>query len=101
MKKEDLKIGQILYDLNCKEYIVSKVGIKYFECIGYRNKFDLKTMRVVSEYTSNIILNPNRQEVLDENETLKLESEIRSIIKPYGKTNLPLEKLRQIISILK
>jgi hypothetical protein len=100
--KTDLKAGQILYDFELKEYKISKIGNIYFECEHKRGKFTISNLRHYSkDYNQDRYqLYLTMQEVLDIKEIEILERRIRQKLKPYGCTNIPLEKLKLISDIL-
>lgn len=97
-----LEIGQTLYDYSLKEYKVSKIGNKYFECEYNRGKFEKETLKYYSpNYSqSSFQLYTNKQEILDKKEISSIEEVIRHKIKPYGRSVLTLEQLREINKII-
>ena len=99
MEKKKITVGQKLYSYECNEYTVSKVGKKYFECEKVRGRFSLETLRFDSDFRGRELYE-DKQFVLDKKETESLESKIRIKIKNYGRTELSLEQLRNIYSII-
>ena len=83
------------------EATVSKVGRKYFELMECsREKYDLETLRQVTEtnYENKVYL--KLQDVLDEKEHQKLSDEIKRAFNGYGEIQYSLEQLRKIAEIL-
>jgi len=100
MKTESkIKVGQTLYDSFITNYIVSKVGNKYFECLNFRGRFSIDTLLEKSEY-KRTQLYVEIQPLLDSKERAEIESTVRTIFKTYGKINLTLEQLRRINEII-
>lgn len=98
---EKLKIGQVLFSRDLSEYEIIKIGNKYFECKNHRGRFSKETLKFDSKYSNKPQLYVNKQDVLDEKEVSKLESEIRNKIKPYGSMGVSLINLRKISELLK
>jgi len=98
--ENNIKKGLILYDSSLKEFVVSKVGNKYFECEGVRRRFSIEKMQFDSQHGNGYCLYLDKQILLDTKERNKLENEIRKVMKPYGKTELSLEQLREISLII-
>lgn len=83
------------------EATVSKVGRKYFELIECpREKYDLETLRQVTEtnYENKVYL--KLQDILDEKEHQKLSDKIKRSFNGYGKLQYSLEQLRKIAEIV-
>ena len=83
------------------EATVSKVGRKYFELIECpREKYDLETLRQVTEtnYENKVYL--KLQDILDEKEHQKLSDEIKRAFNGFGKLQYSLEQLRKIAEIV-
>lgn len=83
------------------EATVSKVGRKYFELMECpREKYDLETLRQVTEtnYENKVYL--KLQDILDEKEHQKLSDEIKRAFNGYGKLQYSLEQLRKIAEIV-
>jgi len=83
------------------EATVSKVGRKYFELTEYpREKYDLETLRQVTEtnYENKVYL--KLQDILDEKEHQKLSDEIKRAFNGYGKLKYSLEQLRKVAEIV-
>ena len=88
-------------DLEPIEVTIGKVGKRYFELVGYtRSKFDIQTLKQVTDtnYIDECYL--TLQEILDKRETDKLIEKIRKILGGYSKPDLTLEQLRKIWDIL-
>lgn len=102
MDAKELKVGQTLYSYDLREFIVSKIAKKYFECENHRGKFVIETLKYYSpEYTQAIFqLYIDKQFILDTRERKRLESELRNKIGVYGSTSLSLEQLRTICLII-
>lgn len=88
------------------EVEVKRVGRKYF-WTGELDKgewswikFELDGWREVSEYSSNHSLYESKQEVLDEQESIKLAAEIREAFGGFGRCGYSLETLRKIKELL-
>lgn len=101
MGKQLLKIGQVLFSKSLDEYEISKIGNKYFECVNRRGRFFNDTLKFDSQFSNATQLYTDKQYISDIIEIGKLESKIRNVIKPYGRTILSLEDLRKIDEILK
>ena len=103
MKKENLKVGQIFYNYDLKEFVVSKIFNKYFECEDRWGRFVIETLKFdCPNYTQNQFqLYVSKQEILDIKERQELVSEIKKIFWGWGKINLSLEQLRKISEIIK
>lgn len=83
------------------EVTISKVGKKYFELEDYhRCKFEIETLKQVTEtnYVDRCYL--TLQEILDEREADKLAAQIKNIFGGYGKPKLTLEQLRKIMDVM-
>lgn len=83
------------------EATVSKIGRKYFELMECpREKYDLETLRQVTEtnYENKVYL--KLQDILDEKEHQKLSDEIKRAFNGYGKLQYSLEQLRKIAEIV-
>lgn len=83
------------------EATVSKVGRKYFELDECpREKYDLETLRQVTEtnYQNKVYI--KLQDILDEKEHQKLSDEIKRAFNGYGKLQYSLEQLRKIAEIV-
>ena len=83
------------------EATVSKVGRKYFELTECpREKYDLETLRQVTEtnYENKVYL--KLQDILDEKEHQKLSDEIKRAFNGYGKLQYSLEQLRKVAEIV-
>jgi len=98
--KHSLIIGQVLYSLDLREYKISKIGNKYFECENHRGKFHIKTLIFVSEYSTSLKLYIEKQIILDLKERDNLQRSIRNKIQSYGNINIGLDDLRIINLIL-
>ena len=88
-------------DIIPKEVTISKVGKKYFKLEDYpRTKFEIETLRQVTEgsYVDKCYL--TLQEILDAREFNKLVCDIKKIFDGYGKPKLTLEQLRKIMDVI-
>ncbi len=84
-----------------KEVTVGKVGNKYFEIDGiYRSRFEIETLREYGSGNYKAQCYLTLQEILDERECSKLNSEMRELFSVYGNTKLSLEQLRSINEIV-
>lgn len=82
------------------ETVVTKVGNKYFEIDGISYKFSVDNLRQQSEYTANIEIVLNKEEFDTQIKTEYLLTKLRKEIVPYGKSNIPLDKLIKMVEIL-
>ena len=96
-----LKAGQILYrDVASRivPFEIDKVGVKYFTVKNSNHRFLIETLSVVTDgYDYRLYL--TEQEIKDMNEKRELEIWLNRYFNGYG-TELPLEKLRQVKSII-
>jgi hypothetical protein len=90
-----------------KELVIKKIGKKYFFVGGenqdnerFWTKFDIEELREVSNYSPDWKLYFSKQEILDEQESDKLTSEIRNKFGSYGRLDLTLDQLRRIKEII-
>jgi hypothetical protein len=83
------------------ETVVTKVGNKYFEIeiddISY--KFNIDNLRQ-PVFSVNIEIVLNKEEFDTQIKTDHLLSKLRKEIAPYGKSNIPLDKLIKMVEIL-
>ena len=106
-----LYIGQTVWLVRSNHYrkehepiesTISSIGGKYFKLKDgdTRRKFDIETLKLVTEsnYVDRCYLTLG--EILDEKESDKLVRQIRSIFRDYGKSNLTLEQLRNIMTVV-
>jgi len=89
-----------------KEYIVSKVGRKYFEAWDgswkySAIKFHIEGLRQVTDYSVDYELYFDMQEIIDERECEVLIDDLRKVIGNYGPPKLSLDQLRRINAIIK
>jgi hypothetical protein len=109
----DFKVGEnvVLESINNRRSIygdqiqqgsVTKIGSKYItvETKNAELKFDKRTLRNITRYSSDYILFHNEQELLDARETEELWRYIRKSFEYASKLNLTLEQLRQIASVI-
>ncbi|MEC4565390.1 hypothetical protein L8C07_05485 [Paenibacillus sp. CMAA1739] len=82
-----------------KETKITKVGRKYFEVDGVKFKMENKEQET-GGYTADWKLYFSKQEILDEQEFQKLESDIRSKFNAFGKLDLTLDQLKRINEII-
>ena len=83
------------------EVTISKVGKKYFELEDYsRCKFEIETLKLVTETNYVDRCHLSLQEILDEREADKLAGQIKNIFGGYGKPKLTLEQLRKIMDVV-
>jgi hypothetical protein len=110
--KMKLEIGQKLFlkpvnnrarygNNEIKEATVSKVGRKYFEVSELsRTKFEIDSLREVSEYVPDWEVYFSKQQILDEDEINKLTSDFRLFFTRFDQPKLSLEQLRKIKEII-
>jgi len=82
---------------------VEKIGKKYIyiKILGNTYRFHKENLKQVTNYPASYYLYINKQEILDERESLKLYSYIKSHFDPYTPSKrLNLDKLRQIKEVL-
>ena len=104
-------VGQVLFrevssrytDWHITEHKVTKIGKKYFECEGLRDKITIATLmhenKVYSQ--SNYQMYRTKQEILDKNELNKLYNNIQKTFSHYNHNkNFTLEQLRQVADIV-
>lgn len=87
-----------------EEYVVGKIGKKYFEVNNASNgnhsiKFRLDGLRQHTDYEPDWALYFSMQEILDEEESERLNRKIREKFS-YGKIDLTLDQLRRISQII-
>ena len=83
------------------EVTISKVGKKYFELEYYhRCKFEIETLKQVTETNYVDRCHLTLQEILDEREADKLAGKIKNIFGGYGKPKLTLDQLRKIMDVV-
>jgi hypothetical protein len=86
-----------------REETISKVGRKYFEVgNGYRPlKFHIEDLsQEMGGYIADWTLYLSKQDILDEDESNDLHSDIRTAFSGYGKSKYTLEQLRKIKAIV-
>ena len=81
---------------------IAKVGNKYFTVSdSWRGRFHIdKMMHDGGQYSPKYKAYLSEKEILDENLSIGLIAKIRSIIGQYGKTDLTLDQMKQIINII-
>ena len=91
--------------VSIKETRIVSVGRKYFE-VGeekggrFNIKFHLEDNRQFTDYSADWEIYFSRQEIYDEEESEKIESELRMKFGSWGKTDLSLDQLRRIKEIV-
>lgn len=97
-----IKIGDLLFSDSLKEFKVSKIGNKYFECENFRGKFLISELSYHEPNYSQrrFRLYKTRKEVEDINHRRDLEGKFYSLVPRYGKLELSNEDLKIIIDIL-
>lgn len=103
-------VGQVLFKevtsrhtgTYISEHTVTKVGKKYFECDGLRDKFNINNLtHEDKDYSQrNYKLYRSKQEIQDENEFADLMAKIQNAFSHYNyNKDFTLEQLRQIADI--
>ena len=103
-------VGQVLFkevtsrysDTYISEHTVIKVGKKYFECEGLRDKFNITNLTHEDKMYSqrNYKLYRSKQEIHDKNEFVDLMHKIQNTFSHYNHNkDFTLEQLRQIADI--
>lgn len=88
------------------EFQIKKIGKKYLEVWKsdmeyYTVKFNMEDdFREATNYSPNWKLYFSKQEILDEEEALKITEEIRKVFNRFGRVNLSLDQLRKIKDII-
>lgn len=113
MNKSDFKIGMEVFLKpvnNAARYgtkkilrnTITKIGRKYFTIGNDRRplQFEIDNLCQKTEYSPDYELYFSEQEILDETEANSIFDSLRVEFTKYGKTAIPLEKLRQIKQIL-
>nr|WP_298661093.1 hypothetical protein [uncultured Flavobacterium sp.] len=108
---EKLKVGKKLWLVGAsyrgsnqepKEVIVKSVGKLYFTLDGYeRDKFSISDLRQKTETNYQARCYLSLQDRLDEIEHNELSRDLKQFFSGYGKVNLTLPQLRQIVLIIK
>lgn len=83
-----------------REAKISKIGRKYFYLEGYDDKFSLDTLEHYSEHHFDLKVYLDKQDIVDEIEVDKLETNIRNKLKQYGSSGLTLNQLREISQVI-
>ena len=97
--KHQLTVGQTLYNSDLREFVISKIGSKYFECEGYRRRnFVAKTLMLNSDFSFQLYT--DKQFVLDKRERESLETKLRKTFGDYPHIKLSLEQLRKVFVIV-
>lgn len=93
-------INKSRYNKDIIETTVTKVGNKYFQLENNsRKKYEIDTLKEVSEYCADYYVYLTRQEIEDKNEREKLTSYLRQMFGAYGRVDLTLDQLRRIKKI--
>ncbi|WP_339193965.1 hypothetical protein MKY95_19370 [Paenibacillus sp. FSL P4-0176] len=87
------------------EYVIDKIGRKYFDVRSVKNKntiitFEIVTKRQRTNYEPDWKLYFSKQEILDEEETKRITSNLRERFGRYGTVDLTLDQLRRIEQII-
>jgi DNA-binding MarR family transcriptional regulator len=108
-KSEPLFVGQILFKReksaydggSIKEYKITKIGKKYFECEGLRHRFNISNLTYeCKDYSQfNYTLYRSIKEIEEEDEYNNLLKQIREDFRSY-KLSFTLEQLRKINLII-
>jgi hypothetical protein len=108
-KSEPLFVGQILFKReksaynggSIKEYKITKIGKKYFECEGLKHKFNISNLTYeCKDYSQlNYTLYRSVKEIEEEDEYNNLLKQIREDFRSYS-PSFTLEQLRKINLII-
>ena len=81
---------------------IAKVGNKYFTVSdSWRGRFHIdKMMHDGGQYSPKYKAYLSEKEILDESLSVELIHKIRTIIGQYGKTDLTLDQMKQILKII-
>ncbi len=106
MKKP--KVGQTVYSIKgggrnepqtVKEHTVTKSGNLYFEIEGYRNKFQISTGRIISDFSSGMALYEYKHEAQSIIEQAEATTKLNDM--NWSDWNkIPLYKLQEIIRLI-
>lgn len=106
-EKVKLKIGQTIWYKSGEpnkpvvEATITKVGKKYINININRNAFFKDSLIEVKNYGYKGQIYLDKQDILDEQEHLKLSNYVRSFVGSYGScTKLSLQQLREICAIM-
>ena len=104
-------VGQILFrevsgrytEWHVTEHTVTKIGKKYLECTGLRDKITISNLIHENKvyYQDNYRMYRTKQEILDKKELKKLYSSIQNAFSDCNHSQkFTLEQLRQILAII-
>jgi len=114
MKKEDLKIGQVLYlkpinnasrrgDGEIKETYITKIGKKYIIVHGHYGRYFIDSLlQDAGQYSSNYQAYTTRQQIEEEREMQTLRDKLRKYFDGvWGESRkLTLQQLRKVDNII-
>ena len=95
----NIQIGQILYDYNMKEYTVESIGNKYLTISKMRNKVELDTLQIVTQYQSKKLYADKEQLIRTKRQSSLLRN-LKNGIMYCNETKYSLEQLEQVSEIL-
>ena len=95
----NIQIGQILYDYNMKEYTVESIGNKYLTISKMRNKVELDTLQIVTQYQSKKLYADKEQLIRTKRQSSLLRN-LKNGIMYCNETKYSLEQLEQVSAIL-
>lgn len=105
----NIEVGQVLYNRSLQEFIVTRIGKKYFYVKEkqYNSKKEIPIEKDSLKYINkdysqhNFKLYRNEQERLDEKEYLRLRDILYTYFSSRSTVNCSLGDLKQIVDILK
>lgn len=105
-KEKKVFVGQKVWHLGFRsiapeETTITKVGLKYFEIDKSRGKYDLESLRQVSEssnYAGQVYL--TLQEILDKKEKEELESKLKKAFSSFHKLPFTVDQMRRLVAII-
>lgn len=82
--------------------VIEKIGNKYFYLVGDmdQRKFDLKTLRQVSEHNYPVQVYLSLEDYQSKVEEATLSDKIKKVFQGYGRLPLTLDQLRRIDAII-
>ncbi len=99
-----IEVGQILYNIELKEFRVISVLEEYFKCNGQPHLFCSKTLRETKDGFQGKIfirqLYPTLEAAKDAQELHNLEVKLLGVFSRIPKTGLSLEQLQKINQII-
>jgi hypothetical protein len=104
--KYNLVVGQKLWltgkgDKELTEVIVSSVGNKFFKLESFKDKkYDLTTLRRVSEYTIYDRLYLSKKEYNEESLKTHLNDELQKVFGGHKQLSIGLDKMKRLADIL-